>query len=102
MNYLLKDLSIRENVSAILSMHRLTWQIGLGRNGAVLCHGLLKKVPIVIPRGQVAKLVFVGISVSYDVLLHLENDLVDKRVVQDKQVEHVLGVAPETSVFPIR
>ena len=86
---LLHQLGIRQHVN-------LRRAVGLFRLAGVLAcaiigHGLREEVPIFTP-GQGVTIVLVGIGVSHDVLLHLEYDLVDQRVVQDEQVEQVLGI----------
>lgn len=49
-------------------------------------HGLRQKVTVLAP-SQRPVLVVVWVRVSYNVFLHLENDLVNQRVVQDEQIE---------------
>lgn len=37
----------------------------------------------------------------HDLLLHLQDDLVDQRVVQNEQIEQILGVAGEAAIFAL-
>ena len=54
---------------------------------------------LVVKSLQLARLCALRVSVSDDVLLHRQDNLVDQRVMQDYQVKKVLSVSRETLIF---
>ena len=57
-----------------------------------------------MPGGQLAITTFfiIGIRVPHNLLLHLQDDLIDEWIVQNHQIEQILGVSSEAAILSLR
>lgn len=73
--------------------HHSRWALLIGGIGQEI------ELMLVVKSLQLARLCALRVSVSNDVLLHRQDNLVDQWVMQDYQVKKVLSVSRETLIF---